>query len=68
MSKIKEYDYLEKDDTNGAILNTDKESLRAYRIQKRKNNQIDNLNNEVNHLKDEIGEIKNLLKELVGKE
>ena len=67
MSKIKEYEHLEKDDTNGAILNTDKESLKAYRIQKRKNSQIDNLNNEVNHLKNEMGEIKSLLKELVGK-
>jgi hypothetical protein len=60
--------FTERDRNSKAILNTDIDSLLQYKIQKRKNSDINKSRNEitlirgeVDQIKSDLGEIKNLL-------
>lgn len=49
----------------GAIVSKDTESLSAYKKQKAKNAQLNNMKNDIDQLKSDMSEIKELLKRLV---
>lgn len=65
-SKVKDDENLVRDENTRAILNTDKEGLRAYRAKKEKYREIDNMKEDVSYLKNEMDEIKSMLKSLMG--
>lgn len=52
----------------GALLNTDNDALKAYKANKAKSAEINNLKKDFSSLKEELSEIKNLLRQLVNKE
>lgn len=52
--------YMRASNNPGAALNTDNEALKAYKLKKQKNTEIDNLKNEVK-------DIKNLLSVILEK-
>lgn len=49
----------------GAVVSKDMEGLSAYKKQKAKNTQLNNMKSDIDHLKSDISEIKELLKGLV---
>lgn len=51
--------------SSGAIISKDSESLSAYKKNKMKYMQLNNMKNDINQLKSDISEIKELLKGLV---
>lgn len=56
-----------RDTFNGALLNTDKSGLDAYKKAKKKNAEIDHLKNEVDSIKSDINDIKSLLNVIAEK-
>ncbi|WP_292487095.1 hypothetical protein [Methanohalobium sp.] len=66
-SKVKDDENLIRDENTRAILNTDKEGLRAYRAQKAKYKEMDNMKNDIDNIKGEMSEIKSMLKSLLEK-
>jgi|TARA_E500000178_G_C16849627_1_gene674531 predicted transcriptional regulator len=60
--QVEEKENLIRDTRNQAILNTDLEGLKAYRIQKRKFNDIEKIKCDVDDIKCDIQEIKNMIK------
>ena len=51
--------------SEGVIVNRDGDSLKAYKLQKMKNAQINSMEEKINKLESDISEIKELLKGLV---
>lgn len=51
--------------SEGVIVNKDGDSLKAYKLQKMKNAQINSMEEKINKLESDISEIKELLKGLV---
>ena len=51
--------------SEGVVVNKDNDSLRAYKMQKMKNAQLNTMEEKVNKLESDISEIKELLKGLV---
>ena len=49
----------------GMLINTDNDSLKAYKARKVREKKIDELDKSVEHMKSELSEIKELLKGLV---
>lgn len=56
-----------RDLTTGALLNTDKNALEAYKIAKKKNAEMDYLKEKVDSMETEMIQIKNLLTKIVEK-
>jgi len=63
--KVLDHDYLVRDPSTGAIINTDKTSLEDIKKLRTASSTIKNLQGDVENLKSELYEIKNLLKELI---
>lgn len=51
--------------SEGVVVNKDNDSLKAYKMQKMKNAQLNTMEEKVNKLESDISEIKELLKGLV---
>jgi len=64
--KVKEAEELVRDTDSLAILNTDNNSLKSYKMKRKRETQIDTMLIEHEELKKDINEIKNLLRSLVG--
>jgi|APGre2960657404_1045060.scaffolds.fasta_scaffold107606_2 hypothetical protein len=64
--KVKDAEELVRDADSSAILNTDNNSLKSYKLKRKRESQIDNMLVEHQELKKDIDEIKNLLKALIG--
>ena len=64
--KVKDAEELVRDADSSAILNTDNNSLKSYKLKRKRETQIDNMLVEHQELKKDIDEIKNLLKALIG--
>ena len=62
--KIEDHEDLVKDKTSGAVLNINNDALKAYKMARKKN--VD-MQNRMNKMEDDISEIKSLLKELISK-
>lgn len=58
---------LERDIYSKAVLNNDAAALNAYRAERRRQAQLNNMMNEFEQIKNEVSEIKSLLKELISK-
>lgn len=60
-----------RDDSTGALLNTDNAGLEAYKKRKlnlkRKDNQISEMSKDINNLKEDLFEIKSVLQTIVQK-
>jgi hypothetical protein len=54
-----------RDSYSGAVVNTDLEGLRQYKLRKQQTMRVEELRNEVNTLRDDMSEIKSLLQALV---
>jgi hypothetical protein len=66
-SKVYGHEDLYRDNSSGAIINTDKSLFDKSRISKSASGIIKDLHQDVEILKSELFEIKNLLREIVGK-
>jgi hypothetical protein len=66
-SKVYGHDDLFRDNTTGAVINTDKSLFENSRKSKSTTSVIKNLQQDVDILKSELSEIKNLLREIAGK-
>jgi hypothetical protein len=66
-SKVYGHDDLFRDNTTGAVINTDKSLFENSRKSKSATSAIKNLQQDVDTLKSELSEIKNLLREIAGK-
>lgn len=66
-SKVYGHEDLYRDNSSGAIINTDKSLFDSTRRSKSASGIIKNLQQDVEILKSELSEIKNLLREIVGK-
>jgi hypothetical protein len=64
--KVKDAEEFVRDADSSAILNTDNDSLRAYKARKKKEAHLDAIVKEHEELKRDINEIKELLRSLVG--
>jgi len=64
--KVKDAEELVRDINSSAILNTDNNSLKSYKMKRKRETQIDTMLIEHEELKKDINEIKNLLRSLVG--
>tara|TARA_Y100000296_G_C5032542_1_gene185607 strand:+ start:295 stop:501 length:207 start_codon:yes stop_codon:yes gene_type:complete len=62
--KIKDESDLVKDKNTGAVLNTNLDSLKAYREKRKKDLEM---GNKIDQLENDIGDIKSMLKELLNK-
>lgn len=47
--------FIRNDDNHGSVVNTDNNALKAYKLKKQKNKEIDNLKEEVKEIKDMLG-------------
>lgn len=56
-----------RDGESGALLNTDKASLQAYKESKARANRLNKLESDVKSMKDDMAEIKELLKKALSK-
>ena len=63
--KIENEQDLVKDRDTGAVLNTNLDSLSAYKAKRKKDLEM---NNKIEKLESDIGDIKTMLKELINKE
>jgi hypothetical protein len=66
-SKVYGHDDLYRDNTTGAVINTDKSLFENTRKSKSAAGIIKNLQQDVDILKSELSEIKDLLREIAGK-
>ena len=64
MRKIKDKEHLVKDESNGAIINTDKAGYLAY---KQRKITMKSRQDEITELKTEVFELKGMMKELMGR-
>lgn len=67
--KVENSPFLERDKHSRAIVNTDSNALKGYRIQREKMlkfNRIEGLENDVASLKNDINDIKTMLIELIN--
>ena len=56
-------EYYERSKTNpGAVINTDNDGLKAYKLKKQRNKKIDNLESEVDDIKNLLNQILEKLK------
>ena len=60
LHKTTEIDY-RRDDSSGALINTNVSAYKAYKMQRDGQRSIDGLNQDLNELKDEFQQIKALL-------
>ena len=58
---------LVRDRNSKALLNTNNESLKAYKIKRNANNKILEYENDINTLKNEVSEIRSAIELLVNK-
>lgn len=66
--KIKtDIDGMVKDSHSKAVLNNDREALKAYKARKKRIKQQENLANRMRKLEDDVSEIKSLLQQLIKK-
>lgn len=65
--KVKEAEELVRDTSSSAILNTDMDALKAYKLKKSKDNKLEQIAKEHEEIKRDMNEIKDLLKELLGR-
>ena len=65
--KVKEAEELVRDISSSAILNTDMDALKAYKLRKTKDNRLEQIAREHEEIKRDMNEIKDLLKELLGR-
>tara|TARA_B100001250_G_scaffold130682_1_gene111507 strand:- start:74645 stop:74842 length:198 start_codon:yes stop_codon:yes gene_type:complete len=64
LRKIKDKEHLVKDESNGAIINTDKAGYLAY---KQRKITMKSRQDEITELKTEVFELKGMMKELMGR-
>lgn len=64
MRKIKDKEHLVKDESNGAIINTDRAGYLAY---KQRKITMKSRQDEITELKTEVFELKGMMKELMGR-
>tara|TARA_Y100001963_G_scaffold18379_3_gene22996 strand:+ start:1041 stop:1238 length:198 start_codon:yes stop_codon:yes gene_type:complete len=64
LRKIKDKEHLVKDESNGAIINTDRAGYLAY---KQRKITMKSRQDEITELKTEVFELKGMMKELMGR-
>ncbi len=64
-TKVMDHDYLVRDNTTGAIINTDKGVFEDVKKLRSGGASIKNLQRDVEDLKNELSDIKNLLKRFI---
>ena len=64
MRRVKDKEHLVKDESNGAIINTDRDGYLAYKQRKITMNAKQD---EITELKTEVFELKGMVKELMGR-
>jgi len=64
-TQVADYDYLIRDNSTNAIINTDKTQFESAKNSRGLNTNIKKIYNDVETLKNELSEIKNLLRELI---
>ena len=64
MRRVKDKEHLVKDESNGAIINTDKAGYLAY---KQRKITMKSRQDEITELKTEVFELKGMMKELMGR-
>jgi hypothetical protein len=64
-TKVADYDYLIRDNSTNAIINTDKTQFESAKNSRGLNTNIKKIYDDVENLKNELSEIKNLLRELI---
>jgi len=64
-TKVMDHDYLVRDNTTGAIINTDKGVFENVKKLRNGGASIKNLQRDVEDLKNELSDIKNLLKRFI---
>jgi DNA-binding transcriptional regulator GbsR (MarR family) len=64
-TQVADYDYLIRDNSTNAIINTDKTQFESAKNSRGLNTNIKKIYNDVETLKDELSVIKNLLRELI---
>jgi glucose-6-phosphate isomerase len=67
-AKVKDYEYLMKDMTTGAILNTDMTVVLKHKKRQMEIEKEERRETEINNLKNDISEIKQLLQALLKKD
>jgi hypothetical protein len=63
--KVLDHDYLMRDSSTGAIINTDIDAFEHAKKTKKSRDSLKTLQNDVEHLKNELSDIKNLLREFI---
>jgi hypothetical protein len=56
-----------RDTTNGALLNKDNQALMAYKLQKKRSSEMEDLKKRLNNVEDQFSEVKNLLNAILEK-
>lgn len=56
-----------RDTANHALINTNKEAYKLYKMQRSSNQIIEDLQTEMNSLKNDVSDIKHMLQQLIGK-
>lgn len=64
MRRVKDKEHLVKDESNGAIINTDRDGYLAY---KQRKITMKSRQDEITELKTEVFELKGMMKELMGR-
>ena len=68
MTEVKtELTNIVRDTTNGALLNKDNAALMAYKAQKKKNAEMDEMKAKMNNMEKEFSEVKSLLNAILEK-
>jgi predicted transcriptional regulator len=56
-----------RDSNSGAVLNVDNDSLKAYKLQKAKQKQIQSKLEDIDNIKKDVNDIKNMLSSILEK-
>lgn len=68
MAEVKtEITNIVRETTNGALLNKDNSALTAYKLQKKKNAEMEEMKTKMNNMEKEFSEVKNLLNAILEK-
>ncbi len=68
MAEVKtEITNIVRDTTNGALLNKDNQALMAYKLQKKRSSEMEDLKKRLNNVEDQFSEVKNLLNAILEK-
>jgi hypothetical protein len=67
LAKVKDSPGLVRDMSTQAVLNTDNNALEAYRLKRKKQQEMDEVVSDINNMKSDIDQIKSLMQRLLDK-